>query len=367
MSYNPKTDSNLSFILNKPLDLIFAEKPVPKLTDPHEVLVAINYTGICGSDVHYWLHGAIGDFVVKSPMVLGHESAGTIVEIGPAVTSLKVGDRVALEPGYPCRRCAQCMSGKYNLCPEMVFPATPPYDGTLTGFWKAPDDFCYKLPETMTIQEGALCEPLAVAVHIARQVGIKPGDSVVVMGAGPIGLLCAGVAKAFGASIVTSVDIVESKLKFAKDFCATHTYLSQRVSARENAQNILDLIGLPGGADIVIEASGVESSIQASVYVVRNGGTYLQGGMGKADVNFPIMALCAKEVTAHGSFRYGAGDWKIAVDLVASKKVDVRRLISEIVEFKDAEKAFNKVKEGQVIKILIAGPNEKNIANSCKE
>ncbi len=245
----------------------------------------------------------------------------------------------------------------------MIFPATPPYDGTLTGFWKAPDDFCYKLPATMTLQEGALCEPLAVGVHIARQVGIKPDNSVVVMGAGPIGLLCAAVAKAFGASVVCSVDVVESKLEFARDFCATHTYLSQKkASARENAYNILKLIGLPGGADIVIEAPGFESSIQASVHVVRNGGTYLQGGMGKADVNFPIMALCCKEVTMHGSFRYGAGDWKIAVELVADKKVEVGKLISEIVEFKDAEKAFEKVKEGQVIKIIIAGPNEKNVA-----
>ncbi|KUI68059.1 D-xylulose reductase A [Cytospora mali] len=231
----------------------------------------------------------------------------------------------------------------------MVFPATPPYGDTLTGSWKAPDDFCYKFPATMTLQEGALCEPLTVGVHIARQVGIKPGDSVVVMEAGPIGLLCAAVAKTFGTSIVCSVDIVESKLEFAKDFCATHTYLSQKVNACENAEKILKLIGLPDGADI------------ASVYVVCNGGAYLRSGMGKADVNFPIMALCCKEVTAYGSFRYGASDWKIAVELVADKKVKVKKLVSEIVEFKDTNKAFNKVKEGQAIKILIAGPNEKNV------
>ncbi|KUI58904.1 D-xylulose reductase A [Cytospora mali] len=224
----------------------------------------------------------------------------------------------------------------------MVFPATPPYDGTLTGFWKAPEDFCYKLPATMTLQEGALCEPLAVGVHIARQVGTKPGDSVVVMGTGLIGLLCAAVAKAFGASMVCSVDVVESKL-----------------GARENAEKILKLIGLSDGADIVIGASGVEFSIQASVYV---------GGMSKAEVNFPIMALCCKEATAYGSFRYGAGDWKIAVGLVADEKVEVKKLVSEIVKFKDTEKAFNKGKEGQAIKILIAGPNEKNVVKQtlCK-
>lgn len=323
------------------------------------MLVAVNYTGICGSDVHYWLHGAIGHFVVKDPMVLGHESAGTVVEVGSAVTTLKKGDRIALEPGYPCRRCGDCLSGRYNLCHEMVFAATPPYDGTLTGFWVAPSDFCYKLPDNVSLQEGALIEPLAVAVHIVKQARVQPGQSVVVMGAGPVGLLCAAVAASFGATKVVSVDIVQSKLDFARDFAATHTYLSQRVSAEENARNLIAAADLGAGADVVIDASGAEPSIQASLHVVRMGGTYVQGGMGKADINFPIMALCLKEVTARGSFRYGSGDYKLAIELVAAGKVDVKKLINGIVAFKDAEEAFKKVKEGQVIKILIAGPNEK--------
>lgn len=323
------------------------------------MLVAVNYTGICGSDVHYWVHGAIGHYVVKEPMVLGHESAGTVVSVGSAVKTLKAGDRIALEPGYPCRRCGPCLSGKYNLCPEMRFAATPPYDGTLTGFWAAPADFCYKLPDAVSLQEGALIEPLAVAVHIVRQAAVAPGQTVVVMGAGPVGLLCAAVAKAFGASIVVSVDIVQSKLDFAKSFCSTHTYASQRISAEENAANIRREAGLPEGADAVIDASGAEPSIQTSLHTVRNGGVYVQGGMGKSDITFPIMALCLKEVTAKGSFRYGSGDYRLAVSLVATGKVDVKRLISGVVPFKEAEDAFKKVKEGEVIKMLIAGPNEK--------
>ncbi|KAF9872550.1 putative alcohol dehydrogenase GroES-like domain-containing protein [Colletotrichum karsti] len=351
--------SNLSFILNKPHDVEFAERPIPKLSDPNDVLVAVNYTGICGSDVHYWVHGAIGHFVVKDPMVLGHESAGTVVQVGDAVKTLKTGDRVALEPGYPCRRCGDCLAGHYNLCHEMRFAATPPYDGTLTGFWKAPFDFCYKLPETVSLQEGALIEPLAVAVHITKQAQVTPGASVVVMGAGPVGLLCAAVAKAFGATKVVSVDIVQSKLDFAKDLASTHTYLSQRVSAEENAKNLIKQCDLGPGADVVIDASGAEPSIQTSLHVVRMGGTYVQGGMGKADINFPIMAMCLKEVTAKGSFRYGPGDYKLAIDLVANGSVNVKKLVTGIVSFKQAEEAFKKVQEGQVIKILIAGPNEK--------
>ncbi|KAJ4290784.1 Endo-1,4-beta-xylanase 2 [Collariella sp. IMI 366227] len=351
--------SNLSFVLNKPNDVTFEERPIPKLEHPHDVLVAINYTGICGSDVHYWQHGAIGHFVVKDPMVLGHESAGTVVEVGSQVKTLKKGDRVALEPGYPCRRCSDCLSGRYNLCHEMVFAATPPYDGTLTGFWRAPFDFCYKLPDNVSLQEGALIEPLAVAVHIVKQARVQPGQSVVIMGAGPVGLLCAAVARSFGATKVVSVDIVQPKLDFAKSFAATHTYLSARVSAEENAKRLLAAADLGAGADVVIDASGAEPSIQTSLHAVRMGGTYVQGGMGKADITFPIMALCLKEVTARGSFRYGSGDYKLAIELVAAGKVDVKKLVNGVVAFRDAEEAFKKVKEGQVIKILIAGPNEK--------
>lgn len=293
-------------------------------------------------------------------MVLGHESSGTVIEVGADVTNLKIGDRVALEPGYGCRRCGHCRAGKYNLCDKMIFAATPPYDGTLTGVWVSPSDFCYKLPDNVTLQEGALIEPLAVAVHIVKQADVKPGQSVVVMGSGPVGLLCAAVAKAFGASKIVSVDVVESKLNFAKEFASTHTYISQRVSPEENAANIKKVADIPDGADVVIDASGAEPSIQASLHTVRMGGTYVQGGMGKADIVFPIMALALKEVTAKGSFRYGPGDYELAIELVSTGKIAVKKLATEVVRFEQAEEAFNKVKGGQVIKILIAGPNEKS-------
>ncbi|KPM37502.1 putative D-xylulose reductase A [Neonectria ditissima] len=349
---------NLCFILNKPHHVEFAERPIPTISTAHQVLVAVNYTGICGSDVHYWEHGRIGHFVVKDPMVLGHESAGTVVEVGSAVNSLKPGDRVALEPGYPCRQCIDCLAGRYNLCPEMVFAATPPYDGTLTGFWVAPFDFCYKLPDNVSTQEGALIEPLAVAVHIVKQAQVAPGNSVVIMGAGPVGLLCAAVAKSFGATKIVSVDIVQAKLDFARQLASTHTYISQRISPEDNAKALIEQCDLDKGADVVIDASGAESSIQTSLHTVKMGGTYVQGGMGKADISFPIMAMCQKEVTARGSFRYGPGDYKLAIELVANGSVNVGKLISGVVDFAQAEDAFKKVKEGQVIKVIIAGPNE---------
>lgn len=242
----------------------------------------------------------------------------------------------------------------------MKFAATPPFGGTLTGYYTSPEDFAYKLPEHVTLQEGALLEPLAVAVHITKQAEIKPGQTVVVMGAGPVGLLCCAVAKAYGASVIVSVDIQPQRLEFAKSYAATHTFTPARVSAAENAENLLKSTGLPaGGADAVIDASGAEPSIQTSIHVVRRGGVYVQGGMGKPDINFPIMELCVKEVTAKGSFRYGSGDYKLALGFVSAGMIDVKPLISRTVEFTDAEQAFKDVKAGQGIKVLIKGPNEK--------
>ncbi len=334
----------------------FEDRPVPKLEDPFSVLLQVNYTGICGSDIHYWQHGRIGTYVVKDPMVLGHESAGTVLECGSNVKSLKKGDRVAMEPGIPCRRCVRCREGKYNLCFDMAFAATPPYDGTLAKYYVLPEDFCYKLPDHMSLEEGALMEPLAVAVHITKQASVKMGDSVVVFGAGPVGLLCCAVAKAFGAAKVIAVDIVKPRLEFAKEFAATGSYESQKISAIENAQRIKDEHDLPIGTDIAIDASGAEPSIQTAIQVLRTGGTYVQGGMGRDDCTFPIMAACTKELNIKGSFRYGPGDYSNAVELCSSGKINVKKLITKKVGFEDAVQAFDDIKNGKGIKILIEGP-----------
>lgn len=290
---------------------------------------------------------------------MGHEASGVVAQIGSKVTSLAVGDRVAIEPGFPCRRCEACLSGKYNLCDDVVFAASPPHHGTLTGFFVAADDFCYKLPEQVSLQEGALIEPLAVAVHIVRQASVTPGQSVVIFGAGPVGLLCAAVAKVYGAAEVVSVDIVKKKLDMALDIgAATQVYGSQSIPPVDNAAQLLKSTGLKAsGADIVIDASGAESSIQTALHVVRKGGTYVQGGMGKSDITFPIMELCMKEINVRGSFRYGSGDYRLAIQMVQRRQVDVKKLISGVVRFERAEEAIQKVKGGEVIKVLIKGSN----------
>jgi len=290
--------------------------------------------------------------------VLGHESSGTVIEVGSKATSLKKGDRVAMEPGVPCRRCIRCKEGQYNLCFDMRFAATPPYDGTLAKYYTLPEDFCYKLPDHVSLEEGALLEPLAVAVHITRQSNIKHGDTVVVFGAGPVGILCAAVAKSLGATKIVSVDINAERLEFVKKFVAPigSTYVSQRVSAAENAANIIKEAGLGEGADVAIDASGVEPSIQAAIHVLRKGGSYVQGGMGRDECTFPIMAACTKELTIRGSFRYSQGDYQTALNLVSSGAVKVKEVISRTVKFEDALQAFEDIRDGKGIKVLIGGP-----------
>lgn len=179
------------------------------------------------------------------------------------------------------------------------------------------------------------------------------------MGAGPVGLLCCSVAKAFGALKIISVDIVPSRLEFAKSYAATHTFTPSKVAAEENAARLREECDLVNGADVVIDASGAEPSIQCSIHAARRGGTFVQGGMGKPDITFPITTLCINELTVKGSFRYGSGDYKLAVDLVAAGRVDVKRLITGTVGFQEAEQAFRDVKAAKGIKILIKGPNEK--------
>jgi D-xylulose reductase len=212
-------------------------------------------------------------------MVLGHESAGIVHSVGDKVTSLKKGDRVAIEPGSPCRYCERCREGRYNLCKDMKFAATPPFDGTLCRYYLVPDDLCYKLPENVSLEEGALMEPMSVAVHVCRLLEIGPGKSIVVFGAGPVGLLCCGVAKAYGAEKIVCVDINEERITFAQRYAATHSFLPQKDEKPEDiASRIIKECGLGDGADAVVDATGAAVCIQAGIHVARAGAIYCQAG-----------------------------------------------------------------------------------------
>ncbi|KAK2056215.1 GroES-like protein [Colletotrichum caudatum] len=304
----------------------FENREVPKLRDEYDVRVHVEQTGICGSDVHYWQRDRIGDFVLESPIVLGHESSGTIVEVGDKVTNVKVGDRVAIEPGVPCRHCDYCRAGAYNLCADTVFAATPPWDGTLQKYYVVAGDYTYPIPARMSAEDGALVEPVAVAVQICKVAGLRGGQTVLVFGCGPVGLLCQAVAKAHGAGRVVGEKIVRE-------------------------------YGLGDGADVVLECTGAEPCIQSGVFAAKKGGTYVQAGMGKENVVFPITTACIRALNIKGSIRYTTGCYPEAVSLVASGKVQPRRLITHRYKFEEALEAFEVVRQARedTLKVVIQG------------
>lgn len=298
-------------------------------------------------------------------MVLGHESSGVIAEVGSKVTHLKPGDRVAMEPGVPCRRCNYCRVGSYHLCGDMVFAATPPYDGTLAKFYVNAADFCYKVTDSMNLEEAAMVEPMSVAVAIAKTANLQAHQIVVVLGCGPIGVLCQAVAKAWGAKTVIGVDVIDSRLEVAKGYGVDGVFKPTKAEAgvdpMDHAQAVAEQLkkdhGLGDGADVVLECSGAEACVQLGVFAARRGGTFVQAGMGKEVVAFPITAVCIQGLTIKGSIRYLTGCYPAAIDLISSGKIDVKRLVTNRFKFEDAEKAFELVKEGRsdVFKVLIEG------------
>jgi D-xylulose reductase len=300
-------------------------------------------------------------------IVMGHEASGTIHSTGSSVTTIKPGDRVAIEPGVPCRSCKACKSGSYNLCRDIRFAAAPgPPDtpGTLSKYFRVAEDFVYKIPNSMGLDEAVLVEPMAVAVHAVKLGDVRPGETVVVMGSGTIGLFCAAVARQFGAHRVILVDILEKKLGFAARYLDCETFLSSTdSSAEENAEELLKKFELTeygvdtfgGRVDTVIEASGATSSIETGIQILKPGGKYVQTGLGKPKIEFPIVAMGQKELMVRGCFRYGAGDYELAVGLLEKGLINVKPLISSVTPFEKATEAWEKTGRGEGIKNLIQG------------
>ncbi|KAJ7180212.1 xylitol dehydrogenase [Mycena crocata] len=366
---------NPSFVLKAIEDVVYEQRPIPEISGD-QVLVQVKKTGICGSDVHFLVHGRIGDFVVNNPMVLGHESAGIVSKVGPNVKHLKVGDRVAMEPGATCRTCDACKSGRYNLCPDIVFAATPPNDGTLGRFYRVPADLAYPLPKGLSLEDGAMMEPLAVGIHsVSNLGGFRANQSIAVFGCGPVGLLCMAVAKALGATRVVAVDIVPARLEFAKEYAATHTYMPIPVKegeskidySKRNADAMKEQICIEdrgtNAIDLVIDASGADVSIQTAFHVVKSGGTFVQVGLGNPNVTVDLIMLMSKELTYKGSFRYGPGDYPLAIALVAQGKINLKPLVTHRFPFDQAITAFKATRNGKsedgkgVIKAIISGPD----------
>ena len=246
----------------------FEERDIPKPA-ADEVLVKLEYVGICGSDMHYYETGAIGDYVVEPPFVLGHEPGGTVVEVGADVKHLKVGDRVALEPGKTCGKCEFCKQGKYNLCPDVIFFATPPVDGVFQEYVAHEADLCFKLPDNVSTLEGALIEPLAVGFHAAIQGDAHLGQTAVVMGAGCIGLVSMMALKARGVSEVYVVDLMDKRLEKAMELGATGVINGGK---EDVVAKIKELTG-GLGADLIIETAGSQPTTVQAIHAAKKGST----------------------------------------------------------------------------------------------
>ncbi|HIU31277.1 MAG TPA: NAD(P)-dependent alcohol dehydrogenase [Candidatus Caccousia avistercoris] len=314
----------------------YTEREIPK-PKQGEVLVKLEYVGICGSDLHYYESGAIGDYVVKPPFVLGHEPGGVVVEAGEGVTHLKPGDRVALEPGRTCGHCEFCRTGRYNLCPDVVFFATPPVDGVFQEYVAHEADLCFKLPENVSTLEGALIEPLAVGFHAANQGGARPGQTAVVMGAGCIGLVSMMALRARGVSRVYVVDVMENRLEKAKELGASAVVNGAK---QDPVQAVLDLTE-GRGADLVIETAGAEAAAQQAVRLTKKGAVIVFVGYTKSGmVSLPMSLALDKELTFRTVFRY-RHIYPMAIEAVASGAVNLKGIVTNIFDFSDLQRAMD--------------------------
>lgn len=314
----------------------FEERDIPQPKDD-EVLVKLEYVGICGSDLHYYESGAIGDYVVKPPFVLGHEPGGTVVEVGKNVTHLKVGDRVALEPGKTCGHCEFCKTGRYNLCPDVVFFATPPVDGVFQEYVAHEAGLCFKLPDNVSTMEGALIEPLAVGFHAARQGGAQAGQTAVVTGAGCIGLVSMMALKAMGVSKVYSVDVMDKRLEKALELGADGVINGSKEDAVKKVMELTDGMG----CDLVIETAGTEITTRQAVQMTKKGATIVLVGYSKTgEIKMPISLALDKELTFKTVFRY-RHIYPMAIDAVASGKVNLKGIVTNEFALDDIQEAMD--------------------------
>lgn len=332
------SDRMIAGVLHRKRELKVEERMRPE-PGPGMALLRVRRVGICGSDMHYFDHGRCGGFVPTAPFILGHEVAGEVVETGEGVTSLVRGMRVTVNPARACGRCDYCRAGRANLCGHTVMlgsaSTTPPTDGALAEYMAVRADQCHLLPESLDDGEGAMIEPLAVALHAIKQAGVVAGKRVLVTGGGPIGLLVAMTARAFGAVPVVLSDVLENR-RISAQLLAADAVLDPAspllaVTARELVAD---------GFDFVFEASGAPPALRQAFTLVRRGGTIVQiGTIGVEEVSLPANQIMAREIRLVGSFRYG-DVFDEAIRLVAARRIDLRPLISAVLPLAQAEAAM---------------------------
>lgn len=301
-------------VLVEPGRIELQERPVPT-PGPGEVLVRVGAVGVCGSDTHYYREGRIGDFVVEAPLILGHEAGGTVVAVGPGVAPDRVGQRVSIEPQTPDPASAETRRGQYNLCPHMRFFATPPVDGALCDYVVIGASFAHPIPDTMSDEAAALCEPLSVGIASIGKAAVTGGSRVLIAGAGPIGIVAAQVARAYGATTIVVTDLDPRRRELARAFGATDV-LDPRTD------DVSDL-----GVDAFVDASGAPSAVRAGLAALRPGGRAVLVGLGAPNMELPVALVQNRELVLTGVFRY-ANTWPAAIALLDSGRVELDAMVT---------------------------------------
>lgn len=323
-------------VMNGIGEMGYLERPIPRPKD-NEALIRMEYVGICGSDLHYYESGRIGNYIVKPPFVLGHETGGTVVEIGKGVTGLNVGDRVALEPGKTCGSCEFCRTGRYNLCAEVEFFATPPYDGVLQEYVAHEARLCFKLPENVSTLAGALIEPLAVGIHAANQGEAQAGQTAVITGAGAIGLVTLLALKNKGLTNIIVVDIIKKRLDKALELGAAHVI---DASETDPVHRILELTG-GKGCDLGVETAGTEITANQLIHAVKKGSNIVLVGYGNTGRMYLEMSLALdKEVTFKTVFRY-RHIYPMAIEATANERINPEGIVTDFFSFDDIQNAMD--------------------------
>ncbi|WP_407361266.1 NAD(P)-dependent alcohol dehydrogenase [Microbacterium sp. LBN7] len=324
-------------------ELTVENRPVPA-PQADQVIVRVNAVGICGSDVHYFHEGRIGDFIVEAPLVLGHEAGGVIVAVGEDVEASRIGERISIEPQRPCRRCAFCRSGRYNLCERIEFYATPPIDGAFAEYVAIQQDFAHAVPDSVSDEAAALMEPLSVAIAAIQKAGVRPGGRVLITGAGPIGIVTAQTARAFGATEVVISDPMAERRDVALRFGAT--------DAVDPAAGPLG-----SGYDAFIDASGSPVAVRQGISALKSGGVAVLVGMGADEIALPVSTIQNRELVVTGIFRY-ANTWPTAIALVDAGAVDLDALVTGSFGLAEVREALDSASHPSTLKSIVRPDRE---------
>lgn len=350
MSNNQLPQTMKAAVMRNTREIQIEEYQVPQI-GPDEVLIKVMAVGICGSDLHYYSHGRIGKYVVDKPFILGHECAGDIAAIGSNVQRFQVGDRVAVEPGVTCGRCDACKEGRYNLCPDVEFLATPPFDGAFVQYIKIREDFVFSIPDNLSYEEAALVEPFSVGIHAANRTGLQPGSTIAIMGMGPVGLMAVAAAKAYGAAHIIVTDLEPLRLEAAKQMGASHI-----INIREQDPLVeIKRITNGKGVDVAWETAGNPKALQSALGSLRRGGKLAIVGLPAQDeipLNVPLIA--DNEVEIYGIFRY-ANTYPKGINFLSSGVVDANKLITDKFALEQTQEAMERAlnQKSECLKIVV--------------